>query len=57
MRMLSSKSSRFTRSFNYTIPEYRSSSPKARKTTLSVVVPASLNRAPESKQGRAEERS
>lgn len=57
MRKLSSTSSRFTRSFNYTMPEYRASNPKARKTQISVVAPASHNRPPESKGGRSEERS
>lgn len=57
MRKLTSKSSRFARSFNYTMPEYRNSNPKARKSTLSVVAPASHNRAPGAKHGRAEERS
>lgn len=57
MRKLTSTSSRFTRSFNYTMPEYRNSNPKARKSTISVVAPASHNRTPESKHGRAEERS
>lgn len=57
MRKLTSMSSRFTRSFNYTMPEYRNSNPKARKSTISVVAPASHNRTPESKHGRAEERS
>jgi hypothetical protein len=57
MRKLTSKSSRFARSFNYTMPEYRNLSPKARKSTISVVAPASHNRAPGAKHGRAEERS
>jgi len=57
MRRLNSMSSRFNRSFNYTMPEYRTSNPKARKTQITVVAPASHNRAPESKGGRAEERS
>ena len=57
MRKHSSTSSRFNRSFNYTMPENRSANPKARKTQINVVVPASHNRGPGSTGGRAEERS
>jgi hypothetical protein len=56
MRKFSFKSSRFSRSHNYTMPEYRPSSPQARKTAISVVVPATHNRPPEAKNGRTEER-
>lgn len=39
MRMLTSRSSRFTRSLNYTMPEYRSAAPRGVKTRISVVAP------------------
>jgi len=40
MRMLNSMSSRFSRSFNYTMPEYRPSQPKGAKTRLSLALPS-----------------
>ncbi len=56
MAMLSSKSSRFTRSFNYTMPEYRNPRPQAHKSRISVVVPATHERAPQSKANRTDSR-
>jgi hypothetical protein len=56
MAMLSSKSSRFVRSFNYTMPEYRSPRPQSAKSRISVVVPATHERAPSSKAVRTDAR-
>ena len=39
MRMLNSVSSRFSRSFNYTMPEYRHSKPKGVKTRIALTAP------------------
>lgn len=53
MRMLTSRSSRFTRSFNYTMPEYRPASPKGMKTRISVVAPMGHERASENRGKRS----
>jgi hypothetical protein len=39
MRILTSRSARFTRSLNYTLPEYRPSAPRGMKTQITVVAP------------------
>ncbi len=39
MRMISNQSSRFNRSLNYTVPEYRTSSLHSAKNRLSLVAP------------------
>ncbi len=56
MAILTSRSHRFARSFNYTMPEYRNAAPSRHKTRIEVVVPATHNRAPEAKGGRKDER-
>lgn len=56
MAMLTSKSHRFSRSFNYTMPEYRPSSPPGRKQRISVVVPATHERLPGNRNQRSEVR-
>ncbi len=54
MAMLSSRSRRFTQSFNYNLPEYRQSAPRGQKTGISVVVPATHERTPEQRGNRSE---
>ncbi len=56
MAILTSKSNRFARTLNYTMPEYRAASPSRHKTRIEMVVPATHNRAPEKKGGRQEDR-
>jgi hypothetical protein len=46
MAMLTSRSHRFTRSHNYNLPEYRNPAPRGQKSRISVVVPATHERAP-----------
>jgi hypothetical protein len=54
MAMLSSKSHRFNRTSNYTLPEYRPSSPRGQKDRISVVVPATHERSPDQRASRSE---
>jgi hypothetical protein len=54
MAMLSSKSHRFNRTSNYTLPEYRPSSPRGQKDRISVVVPATHERLPDQRASRSE---
>lgn len=56
MAMLSSKSHRFTRSFNYTMPEYRPSAPRGQKDRISLVVPATHERRPSERPTRSDNR-
>jgi hypothetical protein len=44
MRMISNQSSRFSRSLNYTVPEYRTSSLHSAKSRLSLVAPTHAER-------------
>jgi hypothetical protein len=44
MPILSSRSARFTRSFNHTLPEFRTSAPKAPKGRLSLLPPLGQDR-------------
>jgi hypothetical protein len=44
MRILSSRSSRFTRSVNHTTPEFRTTAPKAPKGRLSLLPPLGQDR-------------
>ena len=57
MRMLTSRSSRFTRSFNYTMPEYRPAAPRGVKSRISVVAPMGNERASENRGTRSARRS
>jgi hypothetical protein len=57
MRMLTSRSSRFTRSFNYTMPEYRPAAPRGVKTRISVVAPMGNERASENRGTRSARRT
>jgi hypothetical protein len=56
MAMLSSKSHRFIRSYNYTMPEYRPAGPRGQKSRISVVVPATHERRPTERPTRTESR-
>jgi hypothetical protein len=47
MGMISNKSSRFSRSLNYTVPEYRTSSLHTAKSRLSLVAPTHPERGQE----------
>jgi hypothetical protein len=53
MRMLTSRSSRFTRSLNYTMPEYRPAAPRGVKTRISVVAPLGAERTSENRGSRS----
>lgn len=53
MRMLSSKSTRFNRSFNYTMPEYRPQGPQSTKTRISVVSPVGHDRVVKGRNGQS----
>jgi len=48
MPILNSRSSRFTRSLNYTMPEYRPSAPRGMKTQITVVAPLGRENSAES---------
>ncbi len=54
MAMLSNRSRRFTRSFNYNLPEYRQAAPRGQKTGISVVVPATHERTPDQRNNPSE---
>lgn len=56
MAILSSRSNRFVRSFNYTLPEYQPSSPRGQKSRISLVVPATHERQPVERARRSENR-
>ncbi len=56
MAILTSKSHRFSRASNYTMPEYRPSSPQMRKSRISVVIPATHERMPSHRNQRSEVR-
>ena len=47
MAILSYRSNRFSRSYNYNLPEYRNPAPRGHKSRISVVVPATHERAPQ----------
>lgn len=57
MAMLTSKSRRFSRSFNYTMPEYRDSSPRGKKVRMNLAVPATHERRPGDRNQTGETRS
>jgi hypothetical protein len=57
MRMLTSRSSRFTRSFNYTMPEYRPAAPRGIKTRISVVAPMGHERGSDNRGTRSARRT
>jgi hypothetical protein len=57
MRMLNSQSSRFTRSLNYTAPEYRSHSLHSARTRLSLVAPTHPERGKENPAPKGKNRS
>jgi hypothetical protein len=52
MRLLNPRSSRFTRSLNYMIPEYRTNSPRGAKTRIDIVAPSGRPRKSDSRNGR-----
>lgn len=54
MAMISTRSRRFARSFNYNLPEYRQATRRGQKTGISVVVPATHERTPEQRGNRSE---
>lgn len=56
MAMLTSKSRRFARTFNYTMPEYRDASPRAHKSRITLAVPATHERVPSQRNQRSEVR-
>lgn len=56
MAMLISRSHRFSRSSNYTMPEYRPSAPQMRKSRISVVIPATHERMPSHRNQSSEVR-
>jgi hypothetical protein len=56
MAILSSRSHRFVRSFNYSMPEYQPSSPRGQKSRISLVVPATHERQPAERARRSENR-
>jgi hypothetical protein len=57
MRMLNSQSSRFNRSLNYTVPEYRSHSLNSARTRLSLVAPTHPERSKDSAAPKGKDRS
>lgn len=56
MRMLNAQSSRFTRSLNYTVPEYRSHSLHTARTRLSLVAPTHPERSKEDQAPKGKNR-
>lgn len=52
MAILSYRSNRFSRSYNYNLPEYRNPAPRGHKSRISVVVPATHERAPQEQGNR-----
>ncbi len=57
MGLLMARNSRFSRTITPMMPEYRFTSPRGRKTRVSVVVPATHNRRPDQKGKGSDDRS
>lgn len=52
MRLLNSRSSRFSRSLDYMIPEYRTNAPRGVKTRIDIVAPQVRPRKTNARNGR-----
>ncbi len=57
MALLTSRTARFARSFDYKLSELRPTQPTAHKKKISVAVPATHHRGPDQKDGRKDHRN